>query len=221
MTKAPSAGVSAGPTAPDEAPQPVQIYGIPGIPEISPGDDLAGLIADAVTAPGAPGLTDGDILVVTSKVVSKAEGRVAAMTREDAIAAETVRVVARRGPTTIAQTRHGFVMAAAGVDESNTAPGTVVLLPEDPDESARRMRKALRGRLGVSVGVVVTDTMRRPWRAGQTDNAIGAAGVTPVRDYRGEADTFGNILEVTVAAVADEIAAAADLVKGKSRQVPA
>src|SRR5580693_3812400 len=168
MTKAPSAGVSAVPAAPDEAPQPVQIYGIPGIPEVSPGDDLAGLIADAAAAPGGPGLTDGDILVVTSKVVSKAEGRVAAMTREDAIAAETVRVVARRGPTTIAQARHGFVMAAAGVDESNTAPGTVVLLPEDPDESARRLRKALRAR-GVSVGVVITDTFGRPWRAGQTD----------------------------------------------------
>jgi coenzyme F420-0:L-glutamate ligase / coenzyme F420-1:gamma-L-glutamate ligase len=130
-------------------------------------------------------------------------------------------VVARRGPTTIAQTRHGLVLAAAGVDESNTAPGTVVLLPEDPDESARRLRKALQARTGRTVGVIVTDTMGRPWRAGQTDNAIGAAGVTPVRDYRGEADTFGNILEVTVAAVADEIAAAADLVKGKSRQVPA
>jgi coenzyme F420-0:L-glutamate ligase/coenzyme F420-1:gamma-L-glutamate ligase len=220
MTKAPSAGVSAVPAAPGEAPHPVEIYGIPGIPEISPGDDLAGLIAGAVAAPGGPGLADGDILVVTSKVVSKAEGRVAAMSREDAIAAETVRVVARRGPTTIAQTRHGFVMAAAGVDESNTAPGTVVLLPEDPDESARRMRKALRGRTGVRVGVVVTDTFGRPWRAGQTDTAIGAAGVLPLRDHRGEADAWGNTLDVTVAAVADEIAAAGDLVKGKARQLP-
>ena len=142
--------------------------------------------------------------------------------REQAIEAETVRVVARRGATTIAQTRHGLVLAAAGVDESNTSPGTVVLLPEDPDESARRLRKALHGRTGfAAIGVIVTDTMGRPWRAGQTDNAIGAAGVVPVRDYRGETDTFGNILEVTVAAVADEIAAAADLVKGKSRHVPA
>ena len=130
------------------------------------------------------------------------------MTREDAIAAETVRVVARRGPTTISQTRHGFVMAAAGVDESNTAPGTVVLLPEDPDESARRLRKALRARPGVNVGVVITDTFGRPWRAGQTDTAIGAAGVLPVRDHRGEADAWGNTLDVTMAAVADEIAAA-------------
>jgi coenzyme F420-0:L-glutamate ligase/coenzyme F420-1:gamma-L-glutamate ligase len=197
-----------------------RISGISGIPEISPGDDLAALIADAAGAPGGPGLLDGDILVVTSKAVSKAEGRVAAMSREDAIAAETVRVVARRGATTIAETRHGFVMAAAGVDESNTAPGTVVLLPEDSDESARRLRKALRARLGVTVGIVVTDTMGRPWRAGQTDTAVGAAGVLPVRDHRGEQDTFGNTLEVTMAAVADEIAAAGDLVKGKARQIP-
>ena len=223
MTKAPdpSHGPAAVPAAPRQAPDPVRVFGIAGIPEITQGADLAGLIADAATAPGGPGLEDGDILVVTSKVVSKAEGRVAAMTREDAVAAETVRVVARRGTMTIAQTRHGFVMAAAGVDESNTAPGTVVLLPEDPDESARRLRKALRAaRPGVSVGVVVTDTFGRPWRAGQTDTAIGAAGVLPLRDHRGEADAWGNTLDVTVAAVADEIAAAGDLVKGKARQVP-
>jgi len=189
---------------------------VTGLPEITVGADLAALIADAV-----PDLRDGDILVITSKIVSKAEGRVAVMPREQAIEAETARVVARRGATTIAQTRHGLVLAAAGVDESNTAPGTVVLLPEDPDESARRLRKALHARTARTVGVVITDTMGRPWRAGQTDNAIGVAGVTPVRDYRGEADTFGNILEVTVAAVADEIAAAADLVKGKSLNVPA
>jgi coenzyme F420-0:L-glutamate ligase / coenzyme F420-1:gamma-L-glutamate ligase len=239
MTKAPGPGSSPGgrqspgeqeapsvpttlsiPTTPGQAPAAVHIYGIAGIPEVSPGADLAGLIADAAAAPDGPGLHDGDILVVTSKVVSKAEGRVARMSREDAIAAETVRVVARRGPTTIAQTRHGFVMAAAGVDESNTAPGTVVLLPEDPDESARRLRKALRARAGVSVGVVVTDTFGRPWRAGQTDTAIGAAGVLPARDHRGEADAWGNILDVTVAAVADEIAAAGDLVKSKALQIP-
>ena len=188
---------------------------VTGLPEITAGADLAALIADA-----APGLRDGDILVVTSKIVSKAEGRVVAASREAAIEAETARVVARRGATTIAQTRHGLVLAAAGVDESNTAPGTVVLLPEDPDESARRLRKALHARTARTVGVVITDTMGRPWRAGQTDNAIGAAGVTPVRDYRGEADTFGNVLEVTVAAVADEIAAAADQDKGKSLNVP-
>ena len=193
----------------------LSVVPVTGLPEITAGSDLAALIADA-----APDLRDGDILVVTSKIVSKAEGRVVTASREQAIEAETARVVARRGATTIAQTRHGLVLAAAGVDESNTAPGTVVLLPEDPDESARRLRKALQARTARTIGVVITDTMGRPWRAGQTDNAIGAAGVVPARDYRGEADTFGNILEVTVAAVADEIAASADLVKGKSRGVP-
>ena len=188
---------------------------VTGLPEITSGADLAALIAEA-----APDLRDGDILVVTSKIVSKAEGRVTAGPREQAIEAETVRVVARRGATTIAQTRHGLVLAAAGVDESNTAPGTVVLLPADPDESARRLRKALQVRTGRRLGVVITDTMGRPWRAGQTDNAVGAAGVAVVRDYRGEADTFGNVLEVTVAAVADEVAAAADLVKGKALRIP-
>ena len=195
--------------------EPYSVVPVIGLPEITAGADLAALIAEA-----APDLRDGDIVVVTSKVVSKAEGRVAAVPREQAIEAETARVVARRGATTIAQTRHGLVLAAAGVDESNTAPGTVVLLPEDPDESARRLRKALHARAGRQIGVIITDTMGRPWRAGQTDNAIGAAGVLPARDYRGEADTFGNILEVTVAAVADEIAAAADLVKGKAAGVP-
>src|SRR6202453_3108979 len=152
---------------------------VTGLPEITPGRDLAALIADA-----APDLRDGDILVITSKVVSKAEGRVVTTSREQAIEAETARVVARRGATTISETKHGLVLAAAGVDESNTAPGTVVLLPEDPDESARRLRKGLAGQAGVSVGVLVTDTMGRPWRDGQTDTAIGAAGVMPVRDYR-------------------------------------
>jgi coenzyme F420-0:L-glutamate ligase/coenzyme F420-1:gamma-L-glutamate ligase len=195
--------------------EPVTVLAVTGLPEIPAGADLAAMIAAA-----APDLRAGDILVVTSKIISKAEGRVVTTSREQAIEAETVRVVARRGATTIAQTRHGLVLAAAGVDESNTAPGTVVLLPVDPDESARQLRKALESRTGVRVGVIVTDTMGRPWRAGQTDNAIGAAGVLPVRDYRGAADTFGNILEVTISAVADEIAAAADLVKGKARHVP-
>jgi coenzyme F420-0:L-glutamate ligase / coenzyme F420-1:gamma-L-glutamate ligase len=196
-------------------PDAVTVAPVSGLPEITAGADLAALIAQAATD-----LRDGDILVVTSKIVSKAEGRVLGAPREKAIEAETARVVARRGATTIAQTRHGLVLAAAGVDESNTVPGTVVLLPEDPDGSARRLRAALHARTGRRLGLIVTDTMGRPWRAGQTDNAIGAAGITPVRDYRGEADSFGNILEVTVAAVADEIAAAADLVKGKSLRVP-
>ncbi len=198
----------------------ISVTAVTGLPEIGAGDDLAGLLSQALLADRGPGLRDGDILVVTSKVVSKAEGRVIQATREEAIAAETARVVARRGATTIAQTRHGFVLAAAGGDESNTAPGTVVLLPEDPDESARRLRKSLRDRAGATVGVIVTDTMGRPWRAGQTDTAIGAAGVMVLRDHRGETDVFGKTLEVTVAAVADEIAAAGDLVKGKALQIP-
>ncbi len=194
---------------------PVTVTGIGGLPEIGQGADLAALITRA-----APELADGDILVVTSKIISKAEGQVISADRESAIAAETVRVVARRGITTIAQTRHGFVLAAAGVDRSNTAAGTVILLPVDPDGSARRLRAAIAGLTGVKVGVLITDTMGRPWRNGQTDTAIGAAGVSPLRDHRGESDTFGNLLEVTVAAVADELAAAAELVKGKTDQVP-
>src|SRR5215472_3686405 len=193
----------------------ITVTGVFGLPEIEPGANLADLIVAA-----APSLAHGDIVVVTSKIVSKAEGRVVSADRDEAIAAETVRVVARRGQTIIAQTRHGLVMAAAGVDRSNTAPGTVVLLPEDPDGSARRLRKDIADLTGARVGVLITDTMGRPWRNGQTDAAIGAAGLMPLRDHRGQADTFGNILEVTVAAVADEIAAAAELVKGKADQVP-
>jgi coenzyme F420-0:L-glutamate ligase / coenzyme F420-1:gamma-L-glutamate ligase len=193
----------------------VTIFPVEGLPEITAGAELAGLIADA-----GPSLADGDILVITSKIVSKAEGRVVQADREQAIDAESVRVVARRGPTRIVETRHGLVLAAAGVDASNTSPGTVVLLPEDPDGSARRLRKALMDRLGVRIGVLITDTLGRPWRAGQTDAAIGAAGVAPLRDYRGTPDTFGVALEVSVAAVADELAGAADLVKGKAAGIP-
>jgi coenzyme F420-0:L-glutamate ligase/coenzyme F420-1:gamma-L-glutamate ligase len=193
----------------------IEVTGVAGLPEITAGADLAALIAGA-----APGLRDGDILVVTSKVISKAEGRLVSAAREEAIEAETVRVVARRGPAQIVETRHGLVLAAAGVDNSNTPPGTVALLPEDPDASARRLRKDLAGRLGVRIGVLVTDTLGRPWRVGQIDMAIGAAGLAPVRDYRGQPDTFGNLLEVTLTAVADEIAAAADLVKGKTAAIP-
>jgi len=191
------------------------VTGVTGMPEITGRTDLAAAIADA-----APGLRDGDIVVVTSKVVSKAEGRVARAGREQAIDAETVRVVARRGQTRIVETRQGLVLAAAGVDKSNAVPGTVVLLPEDPDSSARRLRKALHDRLGARVGVLITDTLGRPWRNGQVDAAIGAAGLEPVRDHRGQPDTFGTPLEVTVAALADEIAAAADLVKGKTAGIP-
>ncbi|MCF3182985.1 coenzyme F420-0:L-glutamate ligase [Streptomyces polychromogenes] len=193
-----------------------EVRALPGIPEVRPGDDLARLIADA-----APGLRDGDVLLVTSKIVSKAEGRIVrADSREEAIDAETVRVVARRGTLRIVENRQGLVMAAAGVDASNTEPGTVLLLPEDPDASAATLRDGLRALLSVDVGVVVTDTFGRPWRAGLTDVAIGAAGVRVLDDLRGGADAHGNPLSATIVATADELAAAGDLVKGKAAGLP-
>lgn len=193
-----------------------EVWAVDGIPEVRPGDDLAKLIALA-----APGLRDGDVLLVTSKIVSKAEGRlVEADSREAAIDAETVRVVARRGPLRIVENRQGLVMAAAGVDASNTAPGTVLLLPEDPDASAAAIRAGLRAILSVDVGVVVTDTFGRPWRTGLTDVAIGSAGVRVVDDLRGGTDAHGNPLSATVVASADELAAAGDLVKGKAAGLP-
>ncbi|MFI8104214.1 coenzyme F420-0:L-glutamate ligase [Streptomyces sp. NPDC086023] len=194
----------------------IRVWAVPGIGEVRPGDDLAALIAAA-----APDLLDGDVLLVTSKIVSKAEGRiVTADSREAAIDAETVRVVARRGALRIVENRQGLVMAAAGVDASNTGPGTVLLLPEDPDASARAIREGLRERLGVTVGVIVTDTFGRPWRAGLTDVAIGAAGVRVLDDLRGGTDAYGNPLSATVVATADELAAAGDLVKGKAGGLP-
>ncbi|WP_445401577.1 coenzyme F420-0:L-glutamate ligase [Streptomyces sp. LE64] len=193
-----------------------RVWAVPGIGEVVPGDDLAKLIAAA-----EPGLADGDVVLVTSKVVSKAEGRIVAATdREAAIDAETVRVVARRGTLRIVENRQGLVMAAAGVDASNTPAGTVLLLPVDPDASARTIRDGLRESLGVRVGVVVTDTSGRPWRSGLTDIAIGAAGVRVLDDLRGGTDTHGNPLNVTVVATADELAAAGDLVKGKTAGLP-
>ncbi len=195
------------------------VFGLAGLPEVEPGADLAGLIAAA--ARGGSALADGDILVVTSKIVSKAEGRVvAADDRDAAIDAETVRVVARRGPLRIVENRQGLVMAAAGVDASNTAKGTVLLLPEDPDRSAREIAEGLRAQLGVSVGVIVSDTFGRVWRNGLVDQAIGVAYVAPVEDLRGRQDTHGNPLAVTVTALADELASAGELVKGKLGGVP-
>ncbi|HWA66814.1 MAG TPA: coenzyme F420-0:L-glutamate ligase [Mycobacteriales bacterium] len=188
----------------------LEIRAVEGIPEVVEGDDLAALITEA----GAD-LRDGDVVVVTSKVVSKSEGRLVRGSREEHLAAETVRVVARRGRTQIVQTRHGFVLAAAGIDASNVPAGTVALLPIDPDASARTIRAGLRERLGVDVAVIVTDTMGRPWRDGVVDTAIGAAGIEVLDDLRGSTDSYGQILEVTVTALADELAAAADLVKGK------
>ncbi|MGQ4405268.1 coenzyme F420-0:L-glutamate ligase [Streptomyces hayashii] len=193
-----------------------RVWAVAGLPEVRAGDDLAKLIAAA-----EPGLADGDVLLVTSKIVSKAEGRVVrADDREAAIDAETVRVVARRGTLRIVENRQGLIMAAAGVDASNTPAGTVLLLPEDPDASARALRDGLRDALGVDVGIVVTDTFGRPWRAGLTDVAIGAAGVRVLDDLRGHTDAYGNALSATVVATADELAAAGDLVKGKAAGLP-
>jgi len=199
----------------------LSIWAVEGLPEFTAGDDLVAIIGDAV----AGDLVDGDILAVTSKIVSKAEGRLlVADDREDAITAETVRVVASRahpgGVTRIVENRLGLVLAAAGVDSSNTPEGHVLLLPEDPDASARALCAALRERFGVRVGVVISDTLGRPWRQGQTDVAIGAAGIRVLDDLRGTNDANGRRLDVTVAATADEIAAAADLVKGKAGGLP-
>ncbi|MFJ8934070.1 coenzyme F420-0:L-glutamate ligase [Streptomyces sp. NPDC102364] len=191
-------------------------WALAGIPEVREGDDIAKLIVAA-----EPGLVDGDVLLVTSKIVSKAEGRVMlADDREAAIDAETVRVVARRGTLRIVENKLGLVMAAAGVDASNTPAGTVLLLPEDPDASAAAIRDGVRDALGVDVGVVVTDTFGRPWRNGLTDVAIGAAGVRVLDDLRGGTDAYGNPLSATVVATADELAAAGDLVKGKAGGLP-
>ena len=203
----------------------LSVVPLPGLPEVRAGDDLAELISallpTASWPDGSTGLRDGDVVVVTSKVVSKAEGRVVpAVDREDAITAESVRLVASRttptGRLRIVETRHGFVMAAAGVDASNTEPGTVVLLPLDPDASARALRARLHTTAGVRLAVVITDTFGRPWREGLTDAAIGAAGLEVLDDHRGRLDAHGRTLDMTVTSIADEIASATDLVKGKA-----
>jgi len=180
-----------------------------GVPEVRAGDDLADLLLPRVV------LADGDVVAVTSKVVSKAEGRVVTGDRAEWIEAETVRDVARRGPTRIVRNRLGLTMAAAGVDASNVDAGWVVLLPEDPDASARRLRTSLLERSGRNVGVVVTDTAGRTWREGQTDIAVGAAGLRVLESFEGRVDAHGNELAVTAPAVADEIASATELAQGK------
>jgi coenzyme F420-0:L-glutamate ligase/coenzyme F420-1:gamma-L-glutamate ligase len=213
------------------------VFALEGIPEIVAGEDLGLIIGDAIAAagpaagePGAVELTTatlhhGDIVVVSSKIVSKAEGRIVeAADREQAITDETVRVVATRaypgGVTRIVENRLGIVGAAAGVDGSNTPEGTVLLLPLDPDASAAFIRATLESRFEVALGVVITDTLGRTWREGQTDVAIGGSGVTLLEDLRGSLDTQGRRLDVTLPAVGDEIAAAADLVKRKSAGLP-
>ena len=184
-----------------------------GVPEVRAGDDLAALVLAAL-GDGAD-LADGDVVSVTSKVVSKAEGRTRTGDREEAIDEETVRVVAQRGPTRIVRNRLGLTMAAAGVDASNVAVGSVVLLPLDPDHSARTLRREIHRRCGVNVAVIVTDTSGRAWREGQTDLAIGAAGLVVAEDFAGSTDAHGNPLVVTLPAVADELAGTAELVQGK------
>jgi coenzyme F420-0:L-glutamate ligase / coenzyme F420-1:gamma-L-glutamate ligase len=202
----------------------LEVLPVHGIGDVRPGDDLAGLITTA-----APWLRDGDVLVVTSKIVSKAEGRLVEVAeagperdaaRDEVLAAETARPVARRGGTRIVQTHHGFVMASAGIDTSNVERSRLVLLPKDPDASARGLRAALRERSRLDVAVVISDTMGRPWRNGLTDVALGAAGIEALLDHRGSLDPYGNALHITQMAVVDELAGAAELVKGKSDQVP-
>jgi len=196
----------------------IEVLAVAGLPEVRPRDDLAALIA------GAANLADGDVVVVTQKVVSKAEDRLVDIDPEvghrPLVERESVRILRRRGDLVIAETEHGFVCANAGVDLSNVKAGQAALLPVDPDRSARRIRDALRHRFSVDVAVVVSDTFGRPWRRGVTDVAIGCAGLRPVVDLRGTTDALGRELQVTEVAVVDEIAAAAELVMGKAAGVP-
>jgi coenzyme F420-0:L-glutamate ligase/coenzyme F420-1:gamma-L-glutamate ligase len=199
----------------------VFVFPVTGIGEITAGDDLAGIIARH-----AP-LADGDVVVVTQKVVSKAESRMVPVDPADpasqrrVVEGESVRILRQRGDLLITETRHGFVCANAGVDVSNVAPGWAALLPADPDRSARRLRDGLRAAAGVEVGVIISDTFGRPWRRGLTDVAIGCAGVAAVVDLRGTTDALGRELLVTEVCIADELAGAAELVMGKAAGVPA
>ena len=196
----------------------IRILPVRGLPEVTPGDDLAEMIARMAE------LADGDVVVVTQKVVSKAEDRLVDIDPEvghrPLVERESVRILRRRGDLVIAETEHGFVCANAGVDLSNVEVGQAALLPVDSDRSARRIRDALRHRFSVDVAVVVSDTFGRPWRRGVTDVAIGCAGLRPVVDLRGTTDALGRELQVTEVAVVDEIAAAAELVMGKAAGVP-
>ena len=204
----------------------IEIHPFCGIPEVSGGDDVAALLAGALESNG-PAPAEGDVLVVTHKVVSKAEGATAALVGEEdpayraLVEEEAVEILRRRGSLVIAKTRHGFICANAGIDRSNTEPGTAVLLPHDPDRSAHRLRTALQRRTGIDLAVIVTDTFGRAWRRGLCDVAIGISGLDAILDLRGTKDDFGRELDVTEVAVADEIAAAADLAIGKASRCPA
>lgn len=203
----------------------LRIIPVTGLGEIGRADDLAGLICAAVRDQGEE-LQDRDVVVVTQKIVSKAEGALERVDPDDPLShkplveRESVRIVRRRGELIISETRHGFVCANAGIDLSNVASGWAALLPEDPDRSARRIRDGVRGRCGATVAVIVSDTFGRTWRRGVTDVAIGCAGISAVLDLRGSRDTYGRELQVTEVAVVDEIAGAADLVMGKASGVP-
>jgi coenzyme F420-0:L-glutamate ligase/coenzyme F420-1:gamma-L-glutamate ligase len=204
----------------------IEMWGVEGIGEIRPGDVLADVIATAVGSPPNGPLAHGDVLVVTQKIVSKAEGRLVAVDPDDPLShkgvveAEAVRILRRRGDLVITETRHGFVCANSGVDLSNVQRGEAALLPLDSDRSARRIRDGLRARLGLELAVIVSDTFGRPWRRGLTDVAIGVAGVAGVVDLRGTEDALGRTMQVTEVAVADELASAAELVMGKSAGIP-
>lgn len=201
----------------------IQVIGIPGISEITPGDDVAQAIIDAIDDSLAH-LQEGDVLVVTHKIVSKAEGRVVEAENDDdyraAVESEATAIMRRRGDLVIAQTRHGFICANAGVDRSNVASGNAILLPLDPDRSAHGIRMRLQQATGIDVPVVISDTFGRPWRRGQTDVAIGVSGMEVIADYKGKPDANGRIMEATEVAIVDEIAAAADLAMGKTDQIP-
>ncbi len=201
------------------------IFPVDGIGEIEPGMDVAAAIGDAIEA-GSRRLLDGDVVVVTHKIVSKAEGRIVELaddgpdSHRHLVEQEATSIIRRRGELVIAETRHGFVCANAGVDRSNAGPARAILLPIDPDRSANRIRLRLSDRFGVEIAVIVTDTFGRAWRRGLTDVAIGVAGMAAIDDLRGQKDDFGKVLEVTEIALADEIAAAADLVIGKASRNP-
>lgn len=203
--------------------EPIQIFPVTGIPEIAHGDDLTALILDALAAMGLE-LTPGDVLVVTHKIVSKAEGRIIDATDDEAyrtaVEAEAKAIIRRRGDLVIAQTRHGLICANAGVDRSNVTGERAVLLPLDPDRSAHRIRVQVARTTGIDVPVIVTDTFGRAWRRGQTDVAIGISGIAAIDDHKGRPDSNGRIMEATEIAIVDEIAAAADLAMGKSAQIP-
>ena len=201
-------------------PSVITIFAPDGIGEVAAGSDLAAIILEAIAADPLGPLLDGDIVVVTSKIISKAEGRVEqASRRAELIGSETKRTLARRGETRIVRTHNGLTLAAAGIDRSNLPAESILLLPRDPDASAAELRERLTAN-GLRLGVIISDTAGRAWRLGQTDHAIGASGVRPLEDYAGARDAYGNELQITAMAVADEVAAAADLVKRKLRGRP-